>query len=270
MDEVAILDAIDVALASFGAKREAGGVGFCASDPPGAENRGFVCENSVSVGTWELNALRADGGQRVSATLEIRRFASEEAERDVKLTAVERYGGGVVGLPEGAFSWCYDDLVWTDDLVLLLSYGCHIGLPHVDALGAVRDVILRAGVPSGAAGAIGVAGSHSGWSSLVGKEGRVDVPDAARFERFVKVTGVAADDVLWVREDRPSSFVLSTDGSRSGDLRPKVGQLAPDATCIGVVYRPPGDAWWLVRSGEVQGWVSSRYLAPSDATGCGL
>lgn len=59
------------------------------------------------------------------------------------------------------------------------------------------------------------------------------------------VTGVAADDVLNIRE-RPSA------------TSPVIGQLAPDQTHIEVTEER--DGWARVNSGERSGWASMRYL----------
>ena len=61
------------------------------------------------------------------------------------------------------------------------------------------------------------------------------------------VTGVAADDVLNIRE-RPDA------------ASPVVGQLAPDAT-VEVIRANERLTWGLVNAGERPGWVSLRYLA---------
>jgi hypothetical protein len=277
MDDVAILAAVDAAIAPLGGTRAAGEDGFCAGKILGpselASERAFLCDASDPAGVWWLGHLRADGGSHVGASLEIRRFRSAIAASEAKAVAVERYGGPVVGPEGGAFSWCYDDVIWTDDLLVTLSYGCWISLEHVPALGAARAAVLAAAVPFEPSGAIGAVGAHSGWSYLLGPGGRLEVPDAARFTRFLDVTGVAADDVLWLREDWPGSSRLSeadmTRGRHPGDLRAKVGQLAPDATCIAMVYAPSHtDGWAFVRSGGVQGWANTRYLAPSAAGAC--
>lgn len=60
------------------------------------------------------------------------------------------------------------------------------------------------------------------------------------------VTGVAADDVLNIREDPSASAAI-------------IGSFAPDQTHIEVVEERKG--WARVNSGERSGWVSSRYLA---------
>ncbi len=60
------------------------------------------------------------------------------------------------------------------------------------------------------------------------------------------VTGVAADDVLNLRE-RPDASA------------PIIGALAPDATHIEVVEERRG--WGRVNAGERSGWVSLRFLA---------
>jgi uncharacterized membrane protein len=60
------------------------------------------------------------------------------------------------------------------------------------------------------------------------------------------VTGVAADDVLNIRE-RPDAS------------SPIVGQLAPGAT-VEVIRPNERQTWGLVNAGERPGWVSLRYL----------
>jgi len=61
------------------------------------------------------------------------------------------------------------------------------------------------------------------------------------------VTGVAADDMLNIRE-RPDAS------------SPVVGRLAPDAT-VEVIRPNDRLTWGLVNAGERTGWVSLRYLA---------
>lgn len=60
------------------------------------------------------------------------------------------------------------------------------------------------------------------------------------------VTGVAADDVLNIREQPNASA-------------PIIGTLAPEAERIEVVEER--DGWGRVNTGEGSGWVSMRYLA---------
>lgn len=59
------------------------------------------------------------------------------------------------------------------------------------------------------------------------------------------VTGVAADDVLNIRE-RPDAKA------------PIIGRLAPDATRVEVVAERGG--WMQVNAGERSGWVNGRYM----------
>jgi uncharacterized membrane protein len=65
------------------------------------------------------------------------------------------------------------------------------------------------------------------------------------------VTGVVADDVLNVRE-RPDA------GS------PIVGTLRPDAARVEVIGVVPGGRWGLVNVEEMAGWVSMRFMSPSE------
>lgn len=223
---------------------------------PGAENRGFLCQSSSRIGSWRLERLLAHGGERVSADLEIRQFSSPQAAHEAKRTALERYGGeDPAFVSEGAISWCFLTVYWTETLVLALRYGCHISLPHVKALGRVQELLRARATPFGETRAAGVIGTHSGWSYLVDTEHRrLHVPDRLRFHRFVRVVDVRANDVLWMR-DKPES------GS------PKLDKLAPTARCVPVVFTPPSGSWMRLKGPKGEGWAHRRYLrdeAPDD------
>ena len=66
------------------------------------------------------------------------------------------------------------------------------------------------------------------------------------------VTGVAADDVLNVREHPRATA-------------DRIGALTPDATEVEVVAISDSGDWGLVNVGEGAGWVRMRFLAASDA-----
>lgn len=68
------------------------------------------------------------------------------------------------------------------------------------------------------------------------------------FPVLFDVTGVAADDVLNVRQAPSGSAAL-------------IGTLAPDARGVEVMAANPEGSWGLVNSNESRGWVSMRYLA---------
>ncbi|GMU58692.1 MAG: hypothetical protein AMXMBFR34_04550 [Myxococcaceae bacterium] len=271
----ATLEAIDGVLKSEKARRVEApitgkipmGRALCAADEPGAENRNFLCDRSTLLGHWVLTDLRADGGQRVSAELEARRFASPEDAQAAKVTALERYGGNTVSIYEGAFSWCYLDVIWTEDVIFSLWYGCRISLPHVKSLGRVRSELLKIGEPFGDARIIGVAGTHSGWGGLLESSGRAapPLPDAQRFRHFVRVTGVAPDDVLWLRE-RPQN---TSAGAKAGA---KIDKLPPTATCVPLVFVPPASAvtaqWAIVKFNSRTGWVRRSFIAEQDQADC--
>lgn len=271
----AVLSRIDAILAPTKAKRvdakasptTAMGLSLCEDleTEPGAANRDFLCNRTTPVGRWTLENLRADGGARVSASLEIRSFASKEQAQESKTIALARYGRGDVSIFEGAISWCFLDVFWTDELVFSLWYGCSISLPHVKALGAVRTELLRASEPFAQTGVVGVAGSHSGWSSLIDEQGgkHAPLPDGVRFRHFVKVTNVAADDVLWLRE-RPQSRALGA----------KLDKIPATASCLPLVFVPPSrpagqaEGWAMVKFKGREGWVNRRYIAEQAAEEC--
>lgn len=71
--------------------------------------------------------------------------------------------------------------------------------------------------------------------------------------RLYDVTGVAADDVLNVRE-RPDS------------ASPLVGRLTPDARGIEVTATDDTGRWAQINTDERTGWVALRYLAPHPET----
>lgn len=64
------------------------------------------------------------------------------------------------------------------------------------------------------------------------------------------VTGVAADDVLNIRQEPDASAA-------------KVGALLPDAKDVEVVDLSTDGKWGLVSTGERSGWVSMRFLEPN-------
>ncbi len=76
---------------------------------------------------------------------------------------------------------------------------------------------------------------------------------------FYDVTGVAADDVLNIRE-RPDAGA------------PIIGTLAPHARNIEVIAPNPRETWAMINTGERAGWVSLRYLArqPGQFLGAAL
>jgi hypothetical protein len=231
---------------------------------PGAENRDFLCTHSTLIGRWALKDRREES---LRATLEARRFSSTEQARAAKVTALERYGGGLVSTHEGAISWCFVDVFWSDELFFSLAYGCNISLGHVPWLKAVRSELARAAKPFDRTEIIGVAGSHSGWSWLLGPQGEKAVPlrDDVRFKHFVRVTNVVAPDVLWLR-GRP-------EGGRRG---PKIDKLPADASCVPLVFVPPplkpdagqASGWVLVRFNGRQGWVDRSFLAEQPIGEC--
>ena len=63
------------------------------------------------------------------------------------------------------------------------------------------------------------------------------------------VTGVAADDVLNVRERPDAASAI-------------IGALAPDTPGVEVVRTDASERWGLVNIGEGAGWAAMRYLAP--------
>ncbi|MBK7860102.1 MAG: hypothetical protein IPJ65_16110 [Archangiaceae bacterium] len=239
------------------------GGALCAAGEPGAVNRDFLCEHSTLIGHWVLSQLRADGGQRVSAELEARRFSSPEDAQAAKVTALERYGGKTASISESALSWCYLDVIWTGEVIFSLWYGCGISLPHVKALGRVRAELLKIGEPYADTRIIGMASNHNGWSGLVESGGRAapSLPDAQRFRHFVRVVGVGADDVLWLRE-RPQTTSAGA----------KIDKLPPDATCVPLVFLPPAASgaapWAIVKFNGREGWVRRSFIAAQPPTEC--
>lgn len=134
---------------------------------PKPENRDFLCHNTTQVGAWKITGLPASGGERVWAQLELRAFNNAAAGEALKAEALRRFDKArPVGVPDGCFSWCYTELVWTAELLLVLDYGCHISVDHVPALASLRRALFGLGAAH-ASGATGVLGSHSGWCTLL-------------------------------------------------------------------------------------------------------
>lgn len=286
------LAAVDAILAPAKAQRvepkksERGDMGrfVCEGEPgrePGAENRDFFCNGTSLVGRWTLKDLRADGGSLVSADLEVRKFLSPEQARAAKQTALERYGGkDPVSIYEGAISWCYLDVFWTEDLVFSLWYGCWISLGHVKTLKAVRSELLKVSEPFDDTKVIGIAGSHSGWTSLVDSQGEklTSLPDQVRFRQFVKVVNVPPSDVLWLRE-RPQGL---------GHVGAKIDKMPSTSSCVPLVFTPPNrppvqvtnsagenvgtdfgtQGWVVVKFNGKEGWVNRAFVADQPASEC--
>lgn len=249
--------AVDAVLAERGGSRRDADGDYC-SDPFGppqiALSRRFLCRRTVSVGSWTLSSLEADGDAKVSARLGHRRFTGEAAAAEARALAAELYGTAVRGYGYGGLAWCFGDAVWSGTELWTLEYGCGVSIRHVPALEQVSRLVYDAGEPW--EGAVGVAGNHSGWGLLVDRQRDRVVLDAP-WRHFAKVVGVAADDVLWVRA-----------GAGGDELPPVVGKLAPDATCVPVVGEPLHEGWWLVRAGSVEGFASSRFLEAVPAAAC--
>lgn len=254
-----VLTRVDDALKRHGGRRVALEASpLCdASDMPGAEHRGFLCEPSERVSAWTLDGLRADGGQKVQARLEVRRFRSEDAAAQAWREALGRFGGREpTFIGDGAISWCFLDVIDRGDSLVALEYGCHISLRHVKALAAMRAALLDDATPISGTSAVAIAGQHSGWSILVGRDGKqVAVEPSARPRRFARVRGVATDDVLWLRE-------FAKAGSQ------KVGKLAPDARCIPVVATGGDGGWWRLARSGLRGWAWGRYLEAEPDGAC--
>ena len=77
---------------------------------------------------------------------------------------------------------------------------------------------------------------------------------AGEFPALFSVTGVAANDVLNIRET----------ASASAD---KLGALQHNAKNVEVVAVDDARKWALVNTGETAGWVAFRYLARQSETG---
>ncbi|GAA6165621.1 hypothetical protein NBRC116590_33250 [Pelagimonas sp. KU-00592-HH] len=77
---------------------------------------------------------------------------------------------------------------------------------------------------------------------------------AGEFPALFSVTGVAANDVLNIRET----------ANASAD---KLGALAHNAENVEVVAVDDARKWALINTGETAGWVAFRYLARQSETG---
>lgn len=81
-------------------------------------------------------------------------------------------------------------------------------------------------------------------------------PAAAELPALFDVTGVAADDVLNIRENPRATGA-------------KVGDLAPDRTGVEVVELSESGDWGRVNSGEGSGWVRMTFLSEQPGPGEG-
>ncbi len=259
-----ILSKVDAVLTAGGARRvetkgaldqDMGG-SLCQTTEPNAQNRDFICDKTSLAGRWTLQNLRADGGRRVDANLEVRRFLSKEQAWESKAIALARYGGkrGADKTFNAGLKWCQLEVFWTDELVVSLWYTCSVSLRHVKTLKAVRAELISAAVPFEQTGVIGVD------EFLMDEKGQeVSLPDALRYRHFVRVTDVAVDDVLWLRE-KP--------------MGAKLDKLLPTATCVPVVFVPPARArsgetgWLVVKFNGREGWVNRRYVTEQREDEC--
>ncbi len=253
------LKTIDAALKSHGGERVvvSEGSDFCGPEvlgpPEVLENRGDLCRDSERAGLWRLRDLAATGGERVAATMGVRRYPSPEAAERAWRMTLARLGGGRRTLAEGATAWCYADAIWTGELLWTLEYGCNVSVPHVAALGAVQEALRGLGEPHH--GAIGVFGSHSGHGWLLDAAGREHaVSPADRWWTYAKVVGVSDDDVLWIRDASPTA---------DGSLGEKVSSLEAGSSCVPVLSREGG--WWRTVGRSAAGWASARYLEEATA-----
>jgi uncharacterized membrane protein len=70
---------------------------------------------------------------------------------------------------------------------------------------------------------------------------------AESFPNYADVTGVAANDVLNLRQGPDVAT-------------PIIGMLPPDATWVEVTGRSPDGRWLRLNAGESVGWAAARYL----------
>ncbi|MCP4808659.1 MAG: hypothetical protein GY913_08545 [Proteobacteria bacterium] len=245
---------IDAVLAAYDGQRAPAPEAFChRGDWPGGSNRDFLCEDSEAVGSWMISAPHQRGVIR--GHLSVRRFETEAAALEAGQRAVARYGAGTVGIHDGAFSWCNAVAAWSGEWVWTLEYGCHVS-HHVVWMHTIQDTLMARGEPFH--GATAAMGLHSGWSKLYDASGApVRVPYDERYERQVRVTDVANDDVLWMREGPPAR----------DELEPRVGSLPPDARCVDLVYQGHEGWWKLAIDGEAV-WAAARYLKPERPGAC--
>ena len=76
------------------------------------------------------------------------------------------------------------------------------------------------------------------------------LPERRFVAGYFEVTGVAANDVLNIR-DKPSGSSV------------KIGYFEPDRSIVEVLGTNQSGRWGYVQAGEVMGWTSMRYLTPS-------
>ena len=76
------------------------------------------------------------------------------------------------------------------------------------------------------------------------------LPERRIVAGYFQVTGVAANDVLNIRETPSGSSA-------------KIGYLGYDQPIVEVLGTNPSGTWGYVQAGETMGWTSMRYLTPT-------
>jgi hypothetical protein len=251
---------IDAILVAAGGTRVEVEASFCDRGVPmmGSGPRQYLCADSTLVRAWRVSAPHPGRGP-VGAHLGLRRFETADALRLAQDRSLARYGGERASGHDGALAWCHAVATWHAEVLWTLEYGCEVSA-YVTWLHEIRALLFAEATPvDGMLGPSGVVGAEGGWSWLGDAEGQpMTVSAERRRTRFVRVTGVAPDDVLWVRAHAPND----------GGLAPKVGSLGPDASCVPLVYEPFEGDWWRVESAAGVGWAHRRHLIVQDVQEC--
>ncbi len=223
---------------------------------PGAEHRAFLCDATASAGTFTLDGVHATGGKRYAVELEVRRFVSPEAARAAKQLALQRYGGpDAASVDSGGLAWCQLDLGWTDELLFVLRYGCHITPAHVRAVAEVRRLIYASATPFGEAQVAGVWSPSGGFSQTAASDGQPrPVSDRLRFTRFVQL----------VKPDAPQELLQHPAGRLQADV------LAAGARCVPLVFEPESAevGWLRVKASRGEGWVPKAAVKEQSVAEC--
>lgn len=251
----ALLAEIDAMLTQVDGKRVPVAGHFCQGLMPFGENRNSLCDHASLLGSWTLWGPHPGSPNGVEVVLSQYRFKPEQRQR--ALDRIFAQVGMGAGGDNGGISWCHAQATWQDETLWGLERSCSVSekvswVKRITALLRMRASHER--------GAVGVVGRSGGWAALVDVAGRpLTLPSAQTQRLFVRVVQVADNDVLWVRHDKPSA---------EQTLPAKIGSLAPDARCVPLQMRPPGDWLLITQSSGEPGWASARYLEEEAPGAC--
>lgn len=254
-ESVALLAEIDAILAKIGGKRLPNKANFCQVRGPFEENRNSLCDRVSLVDSWILWGPHPGSPEGVQIELSQHSFMPGERQRAIDRVFAQVNAG--TGHAVGGISWCHAQVTWQEQNIWGVDRRCGVSRLVLWVQDILALLQREATLEEGAAGIVGAPG---GWAVLVGPTGlEIDPPVEATQRVRMRVVGVAEDDVLWLREDKPDHLGL---------LSPKLGKLAPDARCIPIRMHPPGQWVLLTQPNGEPGWTNARYLEEEPSGAC--